>query len=67
MTILIEPDGDRFHAHSQDAPGLHTDGQTIEAAGRAFLDALAAYRASFERHGEAVPAALKRRSNQLLD
>jgi hypothetical protein len=48
MTILIEPDGDRFHAHSPDAPGLHTDGMTPKAAGRAFFDALPTYRASFE-------------------
>ena len=43
LLIVIEPDGDEFHAYAPDLPGLHTSGATQEEALSNARDAATAY------------------------
>ena len=52
VTIIIEPDDDRFHAYCPGLPGIHIDGQTSEEAFNRTMPAIELYLASMRNHGE---------------
>lgn len=61
LDIIIEPDGDGFHAYSPSLPGLHTCGQTEEEAIENAKNAALAYIESMIKHGEPLPIGSKER------
>ena len=57
LAIVVEPDGDAFHAYCPALKGLHVEGRTErEALNRATLAAKAFLRSLVE-HGESLPRA----------
>ncbi len=56
ISVVVEPDGDEFHAYCPAFKGLHvygkTPGEAIERTGAA----LRWYLDSLERHGDPLPA-----------
>lgn len=55
ITVVIEPDGDAYHAYCPALEGLHVDGRTVEEAYRNAGEAARVYLASIARHGEELP------------
>lgn len=55
IQILVEPDGDNFHAYCPALKGLHTCGDTEEEAVRNAGDAAIAYVKSLMNHGAPIP------------
>ena len=55
FTIVVEPDGDSCHAYCPAFPGLHTDGDTRDAACDNSADAAMAYIESLLKHHEPIP------------
>lgn len=55
FTIVVEPDGDAFHAFCPALKGLHTDGDTKEEACRNAGDAAIAYIESLLKHNDPIP------------
>ena len=51
VKIIIEPDGNSFHAYCPSLPGLHTCGNTEEEALSNVKDAIKAYVQSITKHG----------------
>ena len=54
-TIVIEPDGDGFHAFCPALKGCHTCGDTQAEALEYVQDAIIGYVASLEKHGMPIP------------
>ena len=54
-TVILEPDGDGFHAFCPALPGCHTCGDTLEEAMRNIREAAKAYCQSLRKDGEALP------------
>ena len=55
VLIIVEPDGEEFHAYSPSLPGLHTCGATEEEALAHAKDAVYAYIKSMIKHGDPLP------------
>jgi len=55
LVIVVEPDGDEFHAYVPDLKGLHTCGSTEEEALQNAKEAAIAYIQSLIKHGEPIP------------
>lgn len=53
--VIVEPDGDGFHAYCPAFRGLHMDGDTVEQAFDRTRDGLVWYLHSLERHGDPLP------------
>jgi predicted RNase H-like HicB family nuclease len=53
--IVVEPDGDGFHAYAPALPGLHADGQTEDEARRNAAELAVLYLASMVKHGDPLP------------
>ena len=55
LGIVVEPDGNEFHAYCPALKGLHTSGKTEEEALQNAKDAAMAYLASLIKHGDSIP------------
>lgn len=55
IDIVVEPDGEEFHAYCPALKGLHTCGGTVEEALSNARDAAIAYLRSLIKHGDAIP------------
>jgi predicted RNase H-like HicB family nuclease len=55
LVVLVEPDGDAFHAYCPALAGLHTSGQTVEEALQNAKDAAVAYSTSPVKHHDPIP------------
>ncbi len=56
ITVVVEKDGDSYHAFCPALRGLHVDGETEEEALDHAKDAIEVYLVSVARHGDAVSA-----------
>lgn len=54
-TVIIEPDGDGYHAFCPALPGCHTCGDTLEEAMGNIREAVKAYCESLRKEGEQLP------------
>ena len=61
VQIIIEPDGDGFHAYCPALKGLHTCGDTEEDALKNAKDAVIAYIESLIKHAEPIPIGIVER------
>jgi predicted RNase H-like HicB family nuclease len=55
LGVIIEPDGDSFHAYCPALKGLHSSGDTEEEALQNARDAAMAYLRSLIKHGDPLP------------
>ena len=55
VDIVVEPDGDQFHAYCPALKGLHVDGATEDEAVRNAVNAAEAYLESLIKHKEPIP------------
>ena len=55
VMIVIEPDGDRFHAYSPSLKGLHVDGKSIEETKGRARDAVIIYFGALINNGDPIP------------
>jgi predicted RNase H-like HicB family nuclease len=55
FSILVEPDGEGFYAHSPAFKGIHVDGKTEEEALKRAIEAVHCYLKSMARHNEPLP------------
>ena len=55
IEIVVEPDGDGFHAYCPALKGLHTCGETEQEALNNASDAIIAYLHSLIKHSEPIP------------
>lgn len=55
IRIVIEVDGDEFHAYCPALKGLHVGGDTEEEAIQNVADGVIAYLRSLRKHGDPVP------------
>ena len=55
FTVVIEPDGDAFHAFAPALPGCHTFGLTIDEARANIAEAMGLHIESMREEGEPVP------------
>jgi predicted RNase H-like HicB family nuclease len=55
VQVLVEKDGDEYHAFSPAFRGLHTCGSTQREALDNAVDAIQAYVTSLVKHGEPIP------------
>jgi predicted RNase H-like HicB family nuclease len=55
ITVVIEPDDNRFHAYCPALKGLHVDGDTEEDALKNASDAIVVYLDSLARHNDPLP------------
>ena len=55
VEVVVEPDGDGFHAYCPALKGLHTCGDTLEEAMENAKDAASAYLQSLIKHDEPIP------------
>lgn len=55
ITIVVEPDGDGFHAYCPAFKGVHMDGPTEQVALERMTEGLSVYLDSLERHGDPLP------------
>jgi len=55
ITLIIEPDGDSFHAYCPAFKGLHVDGADEKEAIRNAANAIGVYVNSLVSHGEPLP------------
>ena len=53
--IVIEPDGDGYHAYCPALKGLHTMGETRDEAIANAKDAVVAYLLSLTKHDDPIP------------
>ncbi len=58
FTLIVEPDGDSFHAFCPAFKGLHVDGKTEAEALRNATKAAIVYVNSLAAHGEPLPIGL---------
>ncbi len=52
VTVVVEPDEDRYHAYCPALPGLHIDSESEEKAFEEVEDAIIWYLDSMKEHGE---------------
>ena len=55
VSVVVEPDGEGFHAYCPAFKGLHIDGATEQEAVERTCKALEWYMDSLERHGDPLP------------
>ena len=55
VEIIVEPDGDEYHAYCPALKGLHACGETVEEALSNARDAATAYIESLIKHGDPIP------------
>jgi predicted RNase H-like HicB family nuclease len=55
VPIVVEPDGDGFHAFCRELPGLHVAGDTQDEAIKHATDAAHLYIDSLTKHDEDIP------------
>lgn len=55
ITLIIEPDGNRFHVYCPALKGLHAEGTTVDDACKNGVDATIAYIKSLIKHGDPIP------------
>lgn len=55
ILIVVEPDGDGFHAFTPGLQGLHTDGSTEQEAIDNVIGAIKLYMESLAKHNEPLP------------
>ncbi len=55
IEIVVEPDGDEYHAYCPALKGLHTCGATVKEALNNARDAASAYIESLIKHGDPIP------------
>ena len=55
VEIIVEPDGDKYHAYCPALKGLHACGETVDEALSNARDAAAAYIESLIKHGDPIP------------
>jgi predicted RNase H-like HicB family nuclease len=55
VDILVEKDGDRYHAFCPSFTGLHMPGDTEEEAVKNAREAVVAFILSYLKHGDPVP------------
>ena len=55
VEIVVEPDGDEYHAYCPALKGLHACGATVKEALNNARDAAAAYIESLIKHGDPIP------------
>ena len=55
VSVVVEPDGEGFHAYCPAFQGLHIDGKTPQEAIDRTCEALEWYFDSLVRHGDPVP------------
>lgn len=55
FTVIIEPDGNRFHAYCPELKGLHTEGISKEEVVLNATSAVLAYITSMVKHGDPLP------------
>ena len=69
IRIVIEPDGDSFHAYCPALKGLHTCGDTEEEAANNAKDAAMAYFQSLIEHGDPIPVGIPSscREDEIMD
>lgn len=58
IRVVVEPDGETFHAYVPDIRGIHACGDTQKEALRYALDGVAAYMTSLVKHGDAIPVGI---------
>lgn len=58
IRVLVEPDGDSFHAYCPDLKGLHVCGDSEREALEAAREAVGLYMMSLLNHGAAIPVGL---------
>jgi len=59
VSVVIEPDGEGFHAYCPALKGLHVYGDTEEEAKRNVEDAASAYFESLIKHKDPIPVGVK--------
>lgn len=55
ISVVIEPDGDQYHAYVPAFKGLHVDGKTEEEAAKNAQDAVMVYFRSLMHHHDPLP------------
>ena len=55
ISVVLEPDGDGYHAYCPALKGLHVDGKSEQEAMRNVKQAIAVYLKSLARHGDPLP------------
>ena len=55
VEIIVEPDGDEYHAYCPALKGLHACGATVKEALSNARDAATAYIESLIKHGDPIP------------
>lgn len=58
VDIVIEPDGDQFHAYAPALKGLHVGGATEDEALKNAIDATELYLTSMINHGDPIPLSI---------
>jgi len=59
VTLIVEPDEDRFHAYCPALKGLHVEGATEDEACKNAADAAIAYLKSLIKHGDPIPLGIE--------
>ena len=55
FTVVIEPDGDEFHAFAPALPGCHTFGATLDETRANIIEAMQLHIESLLKDGEPLP------------
>ena len=55
IEVIVEPDGDEFHAYAPDLKGLHTCGRTEDEALENAKNAVIGYLCSLIKHQDPIP------------
>jgi len=55
INVLVEPDGDLFHAYCPALKGLHVAGTSVEGAAELACEAAGVYLNSLLEHGDPIP------------
>ena len=55
VTVVVEEDGDGFHAYAPALKGLHVDGATEQEAVKSAEEAIDVYFKSLKKHNEPLP------------
>ena len=58
VEIIVETDGDEYHAYCRALKGLHACGETVDEALSNARDAATAYIESLIKHGDPIPVGL---------
>lgn len=65
LTIIVEPDEDRFYAYCPFLKGLHVEGVSQEDAVKNVTDAAIAYLKSLMKHGDPIPLGVMIREEEI--